>query len=143
SFPADVEITLGGFTPALEDRFTEAGHVRRCLERYTRQQGVLTRLINPDGQVAPGLERLYAETPDFVERRESGLMVPKGVALALHRRESLRVPDGIVCAVSLSVLLESLLRQVVTVLAPPCGDNTRGGDLLHRAAPVVPLQPRT
>src|SRR5262249_59051338 len=56
SFPADVEITLGGFTPALEDRFTEAGHVRRCLERYTRQQGVLTRLINPDGQVAPGLQ---------------------------------------------------------------------------------------
>jgi hypothetical protein len=143
TFPADVEITLRGFTPALEDRFTEAGHVRRCLKRYTQQQGVLTGFINPDGAVARGLERLYAETPDFLERRESGLMVPKGTALSLHRRESLRVPDGIVCAVSLSVLLESLLRQVVTVLAGPCGDNTRGGDLLRRAAKAVPLQDRT
>jgi hypothetical protein len=143
SFPADVEITLEGFTPALEGKFFEAGHVRRCLECYTRQQGVLTRFINPDGPVARGLERLYADTPDFVERRESGLIVPKGAALALHRRESLRVPDGIVCAVSLSVLLESLLRQVVTVLVAPCGDNIRGGDLLRRAARIVPLQPRT
>jgi hypothetical protein len=143
SFSSDLEITLGGFTPAVEARFTEAGHVRRCLERYTQQQGVLTRFIDPDGPVAPGLERLYAETPDFMERRECGLMVPKGTALALYRRESLRVPDGIVCAVSLSVLLETLLRQVVTVLVAPRGDNTRGGDLLRRAAQAVPLQART
>jgi hypothetical protein len=143
SFPDDVEITLEGFTPALESKYFEAGHVRKCLERYIRQQGVLTRFIDPDGPVAPGLEHMYAETPGFGELPESGLMVPKGTALSLRRREWLRVPDGIVCAVSLSVLLESLLRQVVSVLAPPCGMNTKGGDLLRRAAKAVPLRTRT
>jgi hypothetical protein len=142
-FPVGLDCTLLGFHPTLESRFPEAVHVRICLDRYMRQEGVITRFIDPDGPVVPSLESLYDSKPDLLVRPQTGLVVPKSAALAQHRRDWLRMPDGVVCAVSLSVLLESVLRQTVFALALGGGANAKGGDLLSSVSPAVPLQIET
>jgi hypothetical protein len=143
SFPPGGAITLQGFTPGLLAKFPEARHVRICLERYQRREGVITRFIDPDGPVAPGLDELYTAQPSFRERPGSGLLVHKSLALAESRRDFLRIPDGIVCAVSLGVLLESLLRQAASGLALGGGSTARGGELLRRVNAKVPLGGQT
>jgi hypothetical protein len=129
TFPSGLPITLSGFCPELEAKFPEARHVRICLDRYQQRQGVICRFIDPDGPVSPGLEQMYAAKPPFAELPGSGLVVPKADHLAAYKRDFLRMPDGVVCAVSLGVLLESLLRQAVSALGLGGGPNMRGSDL--------------
>ena len=96
SFPDGLEITLSGFGAAVESRFPEAEHIRICLDRYIQREGVITRFVDPDGPIAPGLEEKYGSSPSYHLRRDSGLLVPKSVAITEYRRDELRVPDGIV-----------------------------------------------
>jgi hypothetical protein len=136
-------ITLDGFRPELEARFPEAVHARTCLARYRDRSGVLTRFMSPEADISAGLEEGFADLPEFVPLSPGGLLVPKHVALAERRRDRFRMPDGVVCAVSLGVLLESLLRQVALALKVPVGHNARPADILRRVGEAMPLRADT
>jgi hypothetical protein len=65
------------------------------------------------------------------------------VALGEARRSTIRLPDGVICAVSLGVLIESVLRQVASALNLGGSLSTRGAELLRRVGPAACLSPRT
>ncbi len=145
SFAPGLGITLDGFRPEIEAKFPEAVHVKTCLIRYRDRTGVLTRFIDPEGAISESLAQDFEQLPDEI-LTAGGVRVPKHVALAERRRDRFRMPDGVVCAVSLGVLLESLLRQVALALEVQAGHNTRPADILHRirALPGPPvLRPET
>lgn len=130
-FASGPPITLAGFRPQLEAKFPEAVHARNCLTRYRDRAGVLTRFINPEGPITASLAQGFDRLPARV-LTAGGVLLPRQVALAERRRDRFRMPDGVVCAVSLGVLLESLLRQVAPALGVPAGPNARPADILRR-----------
>jgi hypothetical protein len=89
------------------------------------------------------LKGLFASKPPFMQSPTSDLMLPKDVALGEARRDLIRLPDGVVCAVSLGVLLESVLRQVASALNLSGTQNARGGDLSRKVGLAVDLSTRT
>jgi hypothetical protein len=133
-FAGDTTATLDGFTPELLATFSDAALARTCLDRYLRHEGVLCRYIPPDSPIAEPLREEFERLPDTVVRQASGLVMSREAALAQARREWLRMPDGIACAVGLATFIESLLRQAVTALNLGSPANARGGELAHRLA---------
>jgi len=135
--------TLAGFTVELEGAFPQAKLIRTCLERYRKREGVLCRFIDPESAITPQLAEDFEQLPDVVTRQASGLVMPKSVALAETRRDRFRIPDGVVCAVGLGTLLESLLRQTVIALKLGGPAKARGGELVRRVGEKLTLRDET
>ena len=143
TFTAPGPATLAGFTAELEGAFPEAKLIRTCLERYLKREGVLCRFIAPESDITPHLADAFGRLPDPVPRQAGGIVMPKSMALAEARRDRFRIPDGVVCAVGLATLLESLLRQTVTSLKLGAAAKARGGELVRRVGEKLPLREET
>lgn len=68
---------------------------------------------------------------------DSGILVPKKDALELHREKRYALPDGIVCAVALTILMESILRQIQKSLGIAGGSGLRPKQLYGRIDAAV------
>ncbi|OWK46918.1 hypothetical protein [Fimbriiglobus ruber] len=143
TFTAPGVATLAGFTTELERTFPEAKLIRTCLERYQKREGVLCRFINPESAITAHLAEDFERLPDVVPRKAGGLVMPKSVALTETRRDRFRIPDGVVCAVGLGTLLESLLRQTVIALKLGGPIKARGGELVRRVGEKLALRDET
>ncbi len=135
--------TLDGFSPSLLGQFPAADLVRECLDRYVRREGVLTRLIDPEGPISDHLSQAWQDLDPFVPRQAGGIFMPKALALAERRRDRFRMPDGIACSLSIATLIESLLRQVVFTNKWGGPKNARGGELVDRVSRNITLAPAT
>ena len=141
--PSSGDVDLSCFTPQLVGLFPEAVHVRDCLQRFQSRDGVLMWLVDPEGPITGSLAADFQKLPDFVPREAGGLSMPKGCALELSRRDGLKMPDGVICAVSLAVLIESVLRQTVQTLHLGGGVNQRPAKIIPRLDDKVRLRPQT
>jgi hypothetical protein len=143
TFAAPGPSMLGGFRVELEEAFPEATLIRTCLERYLKREGVLCRFIAPESDITPRLADDFDRLPDMVPRQAGGAPMAKSTALAEARRDRFRIPDGVVCAVGMATLLESLLRQTVTALKLGAAAKARGGDLVRRVGEKLALRVET
>lgn len=135
--------SYAGFTPSLSRLFPESAHVRGCLERFERREGILQLLIDPTSPITQSLAQEFAELDPYVQRDLGGIVMPKDLALEMSRRDGFKMPDGVICAVSLAVLIESVLRQSVIPLQLGGGVNQRPAEIVRRLRDTITLRPVT
>lgn len=139
TFPSKAPVTLDGFAPGMEPLVPESPLVKEALDRYLRHDGVLAPFLRASGPVDPANAEAFGRLPDFVPRERGGVLAPKETQWEINREERYRLPDGIVCAVGTTIVLESLLRHAQRALGLAGSTNARGRDLVRVLAPVVPL----
>ncbi|QRN97516.1 hypothetical protein JRI60_00015 [Archangium violaceum] len=133
-FPSPAgEPTLAGFTPRLLELFPHAARLQSALDRYLRKEGILSRYLDERRPLSPELQQRFDALPELVPTTPGGVLMPKHEALMLSRKHRNSLPDGIVCAVGVGILLEWLLRQALQATRPDCNvKNLRGRQLLER-----------
>jgi hypothetical protein len=107
-------------------------HAAAALQRYAEKRGLLATYINEDKEVAEELKSNFAQLPHLVSGRPGGVLGPKREVLAVHRRRRFSMPDGVVCALALTIALESILRQAVRSAKLGEGKNLRPHELASR-----------
>ena len=143
TFAAKQTASLGGFTPALNSLVPEASLVMSALDDYLQHNGVLSAFMPATGPVMEENAAAFERLPDVVQRESGGLYVAKEMQLARNREERYRLPDGIVCAVGATVVLESLLRHAQRTLGLPASVNARGHVLATVLASAIALATET
>jgi hypothetical protein len=133
----------GGFTPALETLMPEASLVKATLQNYIDNAGILTSFMSASAPVNAEFSDTFQNLPAEIQLTSGGLVLPKQVLLERHREQRYRLPDGIVCAVGLTIVLESILRQAQRALGLSGSINARGNKLVSVLAPAIPLRPET
>jgi len=118
-------------TTELEQLIPEAAPLKLALHSYLEQGGVISNFLNSAGNVADSLKEQFADCDPYPST-DSGIVVPKKDALELHREKRYALPDGVVCAVALTILLESLLRQIQESLGIDGSFNLRPKELIGR-----------
>lgn len=107
-------ITTDGFSGALESLLPEAAWVRACLERYQGGAGILEQFVDATGIPSGDLTQKFENLPSFIPAKPNGILMPKAHAFEQNRHARFRMPDGVVCALGMSSLIESILRQAVS-----------------------------
>lgn len=131
TLPCDKPATSSCITADLERLIPEASPLKHALQSYLEHGGIISRFLNTVGNVAEGLEDQFADLPLYVPTG-SGILFPKEDVLELHREKRYALPDGIVCAVALTILLESILRQIQASLGIAGSLNLRPKELIGR-----------
>jgi len=129
--PYSKPATSSCITAELECLIPEATPLKLALQSYLDQGGVISKFLNTAGNVAEALKDQFSDCPPYTQT-DSGILVPKADALELHREKRYALPDGIVCAVALTILLESILRQIQASLRIAGNLNLRPKELIGR-----------
>jgi hypothetical protein len=106
--------------------------VRTCLERYLNRSGILEQFIDTAAEPAQELADQYAQIPSFVPAVPGGILMPKANALRENRQSRFRMPDGVVCALGLCSLVESIIRQASSFFKLGATVKPRAGVLIKR-----------
>ncbi|WP_257457808.1 hypothetical protein [Archangium lipolyticum] len=132
--------TLAGFTPRLLSLFPRAARLQSALDRYLRKEGILSHYLDEQRPIASELQQRFDALPEFVPSTSGTLLLPKQAALELSRKHRTSLPDGIICAVGVGILLEWLLRQALHATQPDSNvRKPRGPQLLERLSATAGL----
>ncbi|MBE7495795.1 MAG: hypothetical protein HS117_12690 [Verrucomicrobiaceae bacterium] len=130
------------FTSEVLSKFPEAKPIQLCVERFFNRTGLMSVFSDPNRPITEDNASAYAALGPEVQTR-SGIISSKEAVLYNHRRDSSRMPDGVVALVGMSVLLESLLRQILNALGSPSNRNHRGYKLANEVGVAVVLSTQT
>jgi hypothetical protein len=132
ALPAEDKLELGGFSDDLVRCGPEASMARDAAERFDRKEGLFGDFADVDAPTPAQHAGQFAKLPGFVPDATSPLLVPKGEAVPRHRANRYRIPDGIVAALGLSIVLEWTLRQGTMAADAGAHQKPRAADLVKR-----------
>ncbi len=132
ALPKEDALDLGGFSGDLVRCCPEAELIRDAVERFDRKEGLFGKFADVDAPPRAEHTEQFAKLPAFLPDASSSLLVPKTEALPRHRAHRYRIPDGVVAALGLSILLEWTLRQGTLAAGAGAHEKARAADLTKR-----------
>jgi hypothetical protein len=132
-FAGTAEISTSCINDALKAIIPEAGPLDGALNRYWNNNGFLSDYLDVNSEIAPELADEFKNLPTRLPT-PGGILIPKVHHISLNRTERYSLPDGIACAVSLAIVLESILRQLQKALELEGSLNLRPKPLITKLA---------
>lgn len=135
--------TVQGFCSELLAFMPEANYVKKTLQMYTSSNGALFSFLSIDNPISERLHKDFENLPyDIPMKNQFGLIdrfVSKKDVIREYRRTRYRLLDGIVCALSIAVLIEWLLRQTLQVFSNANVSKLTGYELVKKVSKNVEL----
>ncbi len=111
-FEGDQPVDLSSLA-TLRNLYLPTVHIEDCLTRYLDRRGVLSKYLDVDAPATPEQQREFDALPRFVQDVGKRILLPTTHLIKEHRGARYSLPDGVVAAVALAILLEWTLRQAV------------------------------
>lgn len=139
---ASAQASVTCITSELEAKISEARPLKEALLSYLENGGIISQFLDVGGHVAEGLEEEFRNLPQYIPV-QGQILLPRKDGLEINRKVRYSLPDGIVCAIGLTIVLESLLRQIQTSLGIQGGLNLRPKKLIERLKAEIPFSKKT
>ena len=140
-FPTTEKPSLRGFKPELLSWVREAEVLKHVVDRYIQNKGVLGYFLDSTEPISVDNQNRFAGLPETI--RLGSETLSKEEHLKRERIKQYKLPNGIVCSIGVSILLESLLRHALFVMSGAVPQNIRGKDLVKRLGKTIILSKDT
>lgn len=123
---------VDGFSNDLLACCDEARLIRDAVLRFENNESLFGEFADVEAPLAAELEERFRAYPHFLPSPSSKILLPKQDALTAHRGHRYRLPDGIVAALGLCLVLEWTMRQAVFVANLGAHERPRAAALIKR-----------
>ncbi|MBL8680170.1 MAG: DUF2934 domain-containing protein [Myxococcales bacterium] len=131
-FKGDLTPNFEGFSPEIIATFPDAAAIRDLYDGYVQHRGILGHWLPVDRPPSAEIAEDFAKIPDFSTMSKGGIVLPTAASLHAHRAAMHRIPDGVVCAFALAVMIEWSMHQAAAVAGLQAPASLRGHELVAR-----------